>query len=246
MPITRRQLTLSTLGSGLLSGCAGMAGSGRPAVEGDAAMSAERLARIAPAMDAQLQDGIFPGAVTLVAHRAQVVHFEAHGFLDAAKTRPMPRDAIFRLASMTKPTVSVATMMLIEQGQLKLNDPIAKWLPELKDQKVETAQGDVALARPVTVQDLLAHTAGLVYGGASPSPRIKAMYSDLGWGVRLQDGVSWVPGSKGDAMRAGAWGTSFWIDPQERLVGILMAQSSSNRIHTRMLYKNLVYGALVG
>jgi CubicO group peptidase (beta-lactamase class C family) len=66
----------------------------------------------------------------------------------------------------------------------------------------------------------------------------------LGWGVRLHDGVAWTAGSKGDAMWAGAWGTSFWVDPQERLVGILMAQAPSNRIHTRMLYKNLVYGAL--
>jgi CubicO group peptidase (beta-lactamase class C family) len=67
----------------------------------------------------------------------------------------------------------------------------------------------------------------------------------LGWGVRLHDGVAWVPGSKGDAMWAGAWGTSFWIDPQEGLVAMLMAQGPSTRVHTRMLYKNLVYGAMV-
>ena len=319
---------------------------------------------------------------------------------------------------MTKPIVSVATMMLVEQGRLKINDSIFTWLPELKDLKVETAAGDVSLVRAITVQDLLMHTAGLVYGPASTSERIKKMYADLnisagagdlpgdemlkrlgtiplqhqpgttwfysiatdvlglllervmnmrldallqqllfgplgmtdtawwvaakdrprlaetldsdaqkapmlrayrqfdnpaprtylaggaglvstaadylkfaqmvldsgsdgkqrylsrktvefmladhlvgkagqpggttgpgygfglGWGVRLQDGVSWTAGSKGDAMWAGAWGTSFWIDPRERLVGILMAQSPSNRIHTRMLFKNLVYGAL--
>jgi CubicO group peptidase (beta-lactamase class C family) len=67
----------------------------------------------------------------------------------------------------------------------------------------------------------------------------------LGWGVRLQDGFAWVPGSKGDAMWAGAWGTSFWIDPKEQLVGILMSQGPSTRVHTRMLFKNLVYGAMV-
>jgi CubicO group peptidase (beta-lactamase class C family) len=63
--------------------------------------------------------------------------------------------------------------------------------------------------------------------------------------VRLHDGMAWVPGSKGDAMWAGAWGTSFWIDPKERLVGILMAQGPSTRVHTRMLYKDLVYGSMV-
>ena len=82
---------------------------------------------------------MFPGAVTLVARDGKVVHFEAHGFLDAAKTRPMTKDALFRLASMTKPIVTTAAMMLVEQGAMKLNDPIATWLPELKDLKVETA-----------------------------------------------------------------------------------------------------------
>jgi CubicO group peptidase (beta-lactamase class C family) len=67
----------------------------------------------------------------------------------------------------------------------------------------------------------------------------------LGFAVRLHDGVAWVPGSKGDAMWAGAWGTSFWIDPKEGLVGVLMSQSPAHRVQTRMLYKNLVYGAMV-
>jgi CubicO group peptidase (beta-lactamase class C family) len=67
----------------------------------------------------------------------------------------------------------------------------------------------------------------------------------LGFGVRLQDGFAVAPGSTGDAMWAGAWGTSFTIDPKEQLVGILMAQGPSNRVHTRMLFKNLIYGAMV-
>jgi CubicO group peptidase (beta-lactamase class C family) len=67
----------------------------------------------------------------------------------------------------------------------------------------------------------------------------------LGYGVRLDEGMGWTPGSKGDAMWAGAWGTSFWIDPKEKLVGIFMAQGPSTRVQTRMLYKSLVYGALV-
>ena len=129
-------------------------------------------------MKQQVEKDMFPGAVTLVARDGKVVHFEAHGFLDAAKSRPMTKDAIFRLASMTKPVVTVAGMMLVEQGAMKLNDPISNWLPELKDLKVETANGDVAPARPVTVQDLMRHTAGLVYGGSTRSPRIKEKYQD--------------------------------------------------------------------
>ena len=126
MSVTRRELALSALGSGLLAGCGTL-----PATE--SAMAADRLGRIAPALRNEVERGIFPGAVSLVAHRGQTVHHEAVGFLDAAKTQPMPRDAIFRLASMTKPIVSVATLMLVEQGRLKINDSIFTWLPELKD-----------------------------------------------------------------------------------------------------------------
>jgi len=95
-----------------------------------------------------------------------------------------------------------------------------------------------------TVEFMLSdHTVGM--GGSTIATTGPGYGFGLGFGVRLHEGVAWVPGSKGDAMWAGVWGTSFWIDPKEGLVGILMAQSPSNRIHTRMLYKNLVYGAMV-
>lgn len=110
-----------------------------------------RLARIAPAMKGQTEIGTIPGAVTLVARNGKVVHFETHGFQDAAKTRPMQKDSLFRLASMTKPIVTTVAMMLVEQGKLKLNDPLSQWLPELKDLKVETAAGEVPLTRPIWV-----------------------------------------------------------------------------------------------
>ncbi len=381
--------------------------------------SQTRLARIAPAVKLLGDNGSTPGAVTLVARNGKVVHFEAHGFLDAAKTKPMQKDSLFRLASMTKPIITTAAMMLVEQGKLKLSDPIAMWLPELKDLRVETDNGDVPLNRPIWVQDIMRHTAGFVYGGAAQSARLKKLYQEmniearevditaedmlknlgqiplahqpgttweysiavdvlglllervekkpldaivktllldplgmkntswwvetsqqprlaeafdsdvlkaemlrgyrqysnplgksyfrggagmvstaedylrfaqmmvnggeldgkhylsrktvalmlsnhtvgmagnpvattgpgygfgLGFGVRLDEGMGWTPGSKGDAMWAGAWGTSFWIDPKEKLVGIFMAQGPSTRGQTRMLYKDLVYGALV-
>src|SRR5256885_65879 len=150
-------------------------------------MSRERLARIAPVMKEQIDKGILPGAVTLVARRGTIVHYETHGFLDAQKSKPMTRDALFRLASMTKPIVTVAAMMLIEQGSLRLNDPISAWLPELKEMRVETQKADpdgkvttedVPVTRPITVQDLMRHTAGFVYAGGTKSPRIKEMYEN--------------------------------------------------------------------
>ena len=141
-------------------------------------MSRERLARISSAMKEQIEKGTFPGAVTLIARRGQVVHFESHGFLDAAKSKPIAKDSLFRLASMTKPIVSAAAMMLVERGTIKLNDPISNWLPELKDMKVETqitdkdgkvTTQDVPVARPIIVHDLLRHTAGFVYAGSTKS-----------------------------------------------------------------------------
>jgi CubicO group peptidase (beta-lactamase class C family) len=95
-----------------------------------------------------------------------------------------------------------------------------------------------------TVEFMLSdHTVGIA--GSTIATTGPGYGMGLGFGVRLHEGMAWVPGSKGDAMWAGAWGTSFWIDPKERLVGILMAQGPSNRVHTRMLYKDLVYGAMV-
>jgi CubicO group peptidase (beta-lactamase class C family) len=411
-------------GNGARNGTPSRAPAPRPAatplVRG---FSRERLARIGPVMQAEAERGSFPGAVTLIARQGEVVHFEAHGHQDAARTRPMPRDAIFLQASMTKPLTSTLAMMLVEEGRMKLDDPIATHLSELRDLKVEvTRDGQaelVAPTRPPTVHDLLRHTAGFVYSAASPSPRIREMYNEgnieardasitgdemlrrlgtiplafqpgttffysiatdvlgllvqrvsgrrldqfleerlltplsmrdtqwfvppekrarvaeapdsdpqkqtmwrnyrilqderetsylkggaglvstagdyirfaqmianggsyegrrylaapvvnfmlsnhmvgmagspmastgpgygfgLGFAVRLQDGMGTAPGSAGDAMWAGAWGTSFTIDRAEGLVAILMAQGPSNRVRTRMLFKDLVYAAMV-
>lgn len=387
--------------------------------------SRERLARLGAVLtrEASAEGNLFPGCVAVIARFGEVVHFEAYGHQDAARTKAMPKDAIFLQASMTKPITSVAAMMLIEEGRMKLGDPIARFLPELKDLKVEIRREGqpaelVAPARAPTVQDLLRHTAGFVYASSAPSPRIKELYQEnrieargvsitgdemlqrlgtiplawqpgttfhysictdvlgllvervagqrldtvvaeritgplgmadtawfvtpekrarvaealdsdplkagmwrdyrieqdlraesylkggagmvstaadylrfsqmlaaggafegrrylspatvrlmmanhtagmagspmastgpgygfgLGFGVRLADGMAVIPGSPGDAMWAGAWGTFFTIDRAEGLVAILMTQGPSTRIASRMLYKNLVYGAM--
>jgi CubicO group peptidase (beta-lactamase class C family) len=390
-------------------------------------MSRDRLGRIAGVMKQEIDKGAFAGAVTLIARRGEVVHFEAHGFQDAAKTKPMAKDSIFRLASMTKPITTAAAMMLVEQGVFKLNDPIAQLLPELKDLKVEAGRlnpdgsvstSDVAATRQPTVQDLMRHSSGFFYAGAMQSKRLKDAYEQaniearaqdipgdemlkrlgqiplayqpgttfyysistdvlgllveratkkplsealqemllgplgmkdtafwvpeekggrlaevldsdpakkdslrycvaendirksyfkggaglcgtaddylkflqmianggvyegrrylskktiefmlqdhivgmggstaastgpgygfgLGFAVRLQDGFGWTAGSKGDAMWGGAFGTSFTIDPKEQLVAIQLTQGATPRLQSRMLFKNLIYAAMV-
>lgn len=381
--------------------------------------SRARLARFQPAMAREVERGSFNGCVALIARNGQIIHHEAYGHQDNARRVPMTREAIFLLASMTKPLTSVAAMMLVEEGRMKIGDPITQWLPELRELKVMTAQGEVPLARPITVQDLLRHSSGFVYAASAPFPRIREMYQELdiearrgpvpgdemlrrlgtiplafqpgaqffysistdvlglllervagqpldrliaerltgplgmvdtvwwvdparrsrvaesiasdpqsapmwqsyrieqnpapashfkggagmvgtsadyhrfaqmvanggsfegkrylstptvnwmlsdhmgsmggspaastgpgygfglGFGIRREQGIAVAPGSPGDAMWAGAWGTSFTIDRAEKLVGVFMAQGPSSRTHTRMVFKNMVYGAMV-
>ena len=381
--------------------------------------SSARLEHLKQVMQAQVEAGMFPGAVTAIVRRQEIVQLQAYGFLDAARSRPMTTQALFRLASMTKPLVTTVAMMMVEQGYFALQDPITTWLPELKDLVVDTPQGDVPLTRPIWVQDLMRHTSGFVYSGSTQSARLKKLYEEyniesrvhditanemlsnlgkiplahqpgtcweysisvdvlglllervlnqpldtivrqalleplgmsqtswwvteaqttllaetldndplkasmlksyrqhynpagksyfkggagligstadylrymqmmlnfgeydgkrylsrksvelmlsqhtvgmagttiantgpgygfgLGFAVRQGPGMGWVPGSTGDAMWAGVWGTSFWLDSKEQLAAVLMAQGPSNKTHTRMLFKRLVYGALV-
>jgi CubicO group peptidase (beta-lactamase class C family) len=131
-------------------------------------MSSERLARIGPVMQKYIDDRLVPGTITAIVRKGQLVHLEARGNMDAEQGVAMREDALFRIASMTKPITSVALMMLWEEGRFQLNDPVARYLPEFADMQVSTtadASGKtgerVPALRPITVRDLLLHTAGL-------------------------------------------------------------------------------------
>lgn len=131
-------------------------------------MSSERLARIAPAMQRYIDTRRVPGTITAVLRRGKLVHLEVLGQMDVAADKPMRRDTVFRIASMTKPITSVALMMLWEEGGFQLRDPVAKFLPEFAEPVVSTsadASGEtgklVAVDRPIQIRDMLTHTAGL-------------------------------------------------------------------------------------
>ena len=94
-------------------------------------LSSQRLERLARAIRAEVDRGRMPGAVVAIARNGKLAYYEAYGYLDAATKTPMPKDAIFPLASMTKPMAAVATLMLAEEGALMLNDPIGNYLPAL-------------------------------------------------------------------------------------------------------------------
>ncbi|HTD76668.1 MAG TPA: serine hydrolase domain-containing protein [Chloroflexota bacterium] len=133
----------------------------------DVGMSTAGLRNVSRLVQSYIDDGKLPGAISLVARRGKVVHFETYGNMDAERSKPMRSDTIFRFYSMTKPIASVGLMMLYEQGRFQLEDPASKFIPELQGLKVFA--GGTAdryqvreAAREMTVRDLLMHTSGLV------------------------------------------------------------------------------------
>lgn len=157
-------------GALLLCGAPGLAAQS-PEPGTIAGMSTDRLARITPIMQAAVDSGTVAGAVVLVSRHGQVVYQHAFGWSDREAKRPMRADALFRIASQTKAITSVAVMMLVEEGKVRLGDPVAKWLPGFRDIQVATKTDSglalVKLRRPITIRDLLTHTAGISYGNDS-------------------------------------------------------------------------------
>ena len=154
----------------------------------DVGLSSERLKRIGELMQRHIAAKTFSGAVSLVARNGRIAHLETHGLMDLETKKPMQKDAIFRIMSMTKPVVGVATLMLVEDGKVRLTDPISKFIPELQGLSVTVLNSDGRIApapsgsvsapmptrvvpadREVSVRDLLTHTSGVMSGGPSAS-----------------------------------------------------------------------------
>jgi CubicO group peptidase (beta-lactamase class C family) len=155
----------------------------------DVGLSAERLQRINQMMRKHIAAGEISGGVTLVARRGRIAHLQAFGTMDVETKTPMAVDSVFRIASMTKPTVGVAIMMMLEEGKLRLNDPVSMYIPEFKGMKVavpspgseapgsspqaagnsEPQFSTVPAEREITIRDLLTHTSGLMSGPMSTS-----------------------------------------------------------------------------
>ena len=180
---------------------AGSVPRGKPEESG---MSTERLRRIHEAMERHIDAGEISGAVTMVARRGRLVHYEAHGWMDIGIKRPMGKDAIFRIASMSKPITRVGAMMMLEEGKLRLGDPVSKFLTEFKESKVAIPRGKSAefylmpADRELTIRDLLTHTNGMMTGGAAA----KAAPPRPGAGDTL---ATYIPKTRHHAARLPAW-----------------------------------------
>ncbi|MDX2158003.1 MAG: serine hydrolase domain-containing protein, partial [Hyphomicrobiaceae bacterium] len=149
-----------------------------------------RLARIRDALERDVKAGMLPGAVVGVARRGHIAYLEAVGHRDPSTGQPMWADAVFSIASMTKPMTSVAAMILMEEGRLALTDNVSRWLPAFANQQVSVPVVDPAFARvtyrmeparrQATVQDLLRHTSGLAYGEITTNAPVREAYQRAG------------------------------------------------------------------
>jgi len=131
-------------------------------------LSSERLVRIEALMQREIDNQAFAGAVTLVARDNDIAWFQAQGVMDIASGRPMQKDTVFRIMSMTKPVVAFSILMMAEEGRVRLDDPVSRFISELKGLRVaaEGIPGGVEADREITVKDLLTHSSGLMSGPA--------------------------------------------------------------------------------
>ncbi len=178
----RLPLCLSLL-AGLLcmSALAAEFPAGAPASYG---FSPNRLARIQQVIKTEIDANRMPGAVVLVARKGVITHAQAIGFQDKVAGKPLQRDAIFRAYSMTKPLVSVLTMMMVEEGKLQLADPVSKYLPGMGNMQVlvnpaEPNGATIPAARQITVHDLLRHTSGLTYAEFTRYASMRSAYEKV-------------------------------------------------------------------
>src|SRR3954467_15218293 len=161
-------------------------------------LSSERLAKIAATLNADIEAGRIPGAVIAIARRGKLVAVDAFGWRDKAANIPMTTDTIFNIASMTKPMTAVGALMLYEQGKLLIDDPLAKYFPKFSDMRValrdagEPTAETVPANRKITMQDLMRHTSGIIYGGRGTTIVHKQYPLGSGDASRDYDGAAFM------------------------------------------------------
>lgn len=219
-------MALWAVSCGLLAACATTARELPVAPPGSVGLAPEALAEVDAVMGELVADGKIAGAVVVVARRGQVAYQKTFGVRDLESGAPMTEDTIFRIYSMTKPITSAAALMLVENGRLGLDDPVAEHLPELASLRVHASEGTTVPPRQPTVRDLLLHTAGFVYGAERhpvdslyrerkvwPSKDLNELVQKLG-----DLPLAFAPGSR--------WAYSFSTD----LVGLIIERVSGRSL----------------
>jgi CubicO group peptidase (beta-lactamase class C family) len=165
----------------------------------DVGMSSERLARISATLKADIEAGRIPGAVIAIARHGKLIALDAYGWRDKAAGVAMTTDTIFNIASMTKPMTTVGALMLYEQGKILIDDPLSKYFPKFSQMRVAVrdANGEptvdtVPANRQITIQDLMRHTSGLIYGGRGNTLVHKMYPAGSGDASRDYDGAAFL------------------------------------------------------
>ena len=217
-------------------------------------MSSERLAKIGAALQQEVNDKKLPGAVVMVARKGKLVYSTAVGSLNNSTGGAMTQDAVFRIYSMTKPLVSTALMMLVEDGKVQLTDPVSKFLPSFKNPMVSVPTFDpvfngvsfklVPANREPTIQDLLRHTSGIAYGELTKNTLVRDAYikagvfkPDLDYDSRTLSGSEMAEGlGKAPlAQQPGtAWEYSLSVDVQGRVVEAVSGKRLNDFMQERL------------
>jgi CubicO group peptidase (beta-lactamase class C family) len=228
-----RVTTILVIATGLAVAAIGAAGDQETrGASASSGMSPQRLERVTAVVDKYIADGELAGAVTLIHRHGTVAYVSARGFQDTEARTPMQRNTIFALASMTKPIVAVATMMLIEDGKLRLDEPVDRLLPELAHRtvlKVPTGALDSVrdASRPITVRDLLTYRMGIGNTGYAGIPDTAPIAKALG-------GVQTGPAQTADDYMKRLGQLPLITEPGERflyntpsmVLGVLIARAS--------------------
>ncbi len=207
----------------------------------EAGFSPEKLANVRAMLERAVAESRISGGVALVARRGKVVELDAIGRRDVESGAPMDESTIFRIASMTKPITSAAVLMLYDEGKLRLDDPVSKYLPEFRAMRVLAASDQAAgldapastvpAQQEITIEQLLTHTSGLSYRFFD-RPRIAPLYVE----AAVSDGLSETPGTIGDNVKRLArlpllhqpgttWEYSLSTDVLGRLIEVVSGQT---------------------
>jgi CubicO group peptidase (beta-lactamase class C family) len=198
--------------------------------------STEALAKIAPAVQGFLDRSNIAGAITVIARHGKIAYSSTAGFRDRERGLPMTDDTIFRIYSMSKPITGVALMTLFDEGRFQLSDPVCRYLPEFKNQKVHTDKGEVPVKHDMTIRELMSHSGGLTYGvfGNSPIDQQYRAAKILDPDIPLDEMVRRLGPVPLESQPGARWHYSVSVDVQGRLIEVLSGQPFDRFLRERL------------